>query len=162
MNQKISEKETNSHIYFWDYKYPLSNFYLKEFTYSGKVFISAQQAIYWETAKLFKDYNLANEIIKYSDKTEIKENIQFENFDHVIWMDKCDRLYEKILISKFTNSQLMKEILLSTKNKKLVFCSTDRYWGCGLRTNHPNLSKEDWWTGSNKLGKLLMKIRSKI
>lgn len=160
-NTKIAEIETSNSIYFWDYNYPLSNFYLKDFTHKNKTFISAQHAILWEMAVLFKDYKKANEILTYGDKSEIKD-VEFINFNPIIWVDENKQIYESVLTSKFTSSELMRELLLSTRQKNLVFCSPDKYWGCGLRTNHPHVQNPKKWTGSNNLGEILMKVRNNI
>ena len=69
-----------------------------------------------------------------------------------------DKKMEKALKIKFVKGSLMAEMLISTKKAKLIEGNTwhDNYWGNCLCLKCRNIK------GKNKLGKLLMKRRSKL
>lgn len=63
-----------------------------------------------------------------------------------------DGIMYKINLAKYTQSDKMKKLLLSTGDSEIIEGSPfDSYWGCGS-----NLQ------GQNNLGKILMRIRSKL
>ncbi|KAL6056937.1 Swarming motility protein ybiA [Balamuthia mandrillaris] len=70
------------------------------------------------------------------------------------WQEIKDGVMERALYAKFTQNEPLKQLLLSTGDKRLVedtFTTDDRYWGIGTEGN-----------GKNMLGVLLMKVRDRI
>jgi len=75
-----------------------------------------------------------------------KEKIK-RNWDKI----KDNIMYEAVY-AKFTQHEFLKELLISTKDAKLIEDSpTDAYWGNGANNK-----------GLNRLGTILMNVRSKI
>lgn len=68
------------------------------------------------------------------------------------WDNKRDQVMREALNAKFTQHEELKQILLSTGNRKIVeHTEKDSYWGDGGNG-----------TGKNRLGQLLMELRTKL
>lgn len=68
------------------------------------------------------------------------------------WDNMKDNIMYEALVAKFTLHEDLKEILLDTGEKLLIeHTENDDYWGDGGNGK-----------GKNKLGKLLMKVRSEL
>jgi N-glycosidase YbiA len=71
------------------------------------------------------------------------------------WEVVKDDVMRKVLRAKFTQDDRLKQLLLSTGNAELVEASDkDSYWG--------NAPDENGNEGQNKLGKLLMELRTEL
>ena len=103
-------RETKTHIYFWNSVF--SNFYLIEFEYKDHTFACTEQAFMWEKAIYFKDYDIAEEILRTTVPIEVKRlGRKVKNFDSEIWMDVCQDYMFAVNLEKW---KLMKDIILST------------------------------------------------
>lgn len=149
-------RETKTHIYFWNGVF--SNFYLIEFEYKGHTFACTEQAFMWEKAMYFKDYDVAEEVLRTTVPIEAKRlGRKVKNFDPEIWMDVCKDYMYAVNLEKW---KLMKDIILSTGDKILVEASPyDTIWGVGLEKNNDLILDEKNWNGTNFLGEVLMKVR---
>jgi len=68
------------------------------------------------------------------------------------WESVKDAVMEKAVLAKFTQHQELRDLLLETGDAKLVEHTTnDSYWGDGRDGS-----------GCNRLGEILMKIRSQL
>lgn len=63
------------------------------------------------------------------------------------------------LVSKFTQNKKAMNDLLATGPRILVEASPDRLWGCGLSMDDPKIDNPSQWTGKNRLGALLSRVR---
>jgi ribA/ribD-fused uncharacterized protein len=61
-----------------------------------------------------------------------------------------------LLVQKFSQDEMLREMLLSTGDWELIEGNTcgDKFWGAVLENGK--------WVGRNELGKLLMSVRSEI
>lgn len=127
-------------------RYFLSNFYPCKFEYNGIEYQcseAAYQAQKFSNKEIFSDMT-AKEAKRYS-ATTMADDIRA--FDKVTIM-------KEILYCKFTQNKNLKKKLLDTGDEKLVEYNSwhDTYWGVDANTNK----------GQNKLGKILMEIRSEL
>ena len=124
-------------------------------------FACTEQAFMWEKAMYFKDYCVAEEILRTTVPIEAKRlGRKVKNFDSEIWMDVCQDYMYAVNLEKW---KLMKDILLSTGNKILVEASPyDTIWGVGLGENNDLILDEKNWKGTNFLGEVLMKVRNTL
>ena len=68
------------------------------------------------------------------------------------WEQVKDRVMKTALLAKFSQSEIIRNILISTGDAQLVENTTkDTYWGCGSNGD-----------GKNMLGKLLMEVRQQF
>lgn len=147
----------------------LSNFYPCEIpinTKSGLLkFNCSEQLFMWCKAKQFKDENVAREILKlnYNPKRAKSLGRQVSPYDDNVWNNaREDVMYFTIKMKFMNGDKKFRDYLLSTGDAVLVEASPyDKIWGCGIGLNG-NYSNPSVWTGENKLGFLLMKLRDEL
>ena len=64
--------------------------------------------------------------------------------------------------AKFEQNQDLRTFLLNTGDKTLAEATTDKFWGVGIKLDHPNLMDSNHWTGRNVMGNLLMTVRANL
>jgi ribA/ribD-fused uncharacterized protein len=70
---------------------------------------------------------------------------------------------QKALYEKFHQNPELKDFLLATGDLQLAEASPhDRFWGTGVGLGKVEATKQQHWTGKNKLGELLMALRDEI
>jgi len=143
---------------------PFSNFHQANITVDYTVYCSTEQYYHAKKAELFKDDNSYTQIMASTDSVEImKLGKQVEDFKPAEWAMACDDVMYIGNMAKYTQIPELKAKLLSTGEKALVESSKhDKYWGSGIALNDKNALKKDLWVGENKMGMLLVKIRSEI
>lgn len=128
----------------------LSNFSMHGFKLEG---------VYWKTVEHFYQ---AQKFIETRFRAQIQEAEtpdQAKRLAHTLheyarsdWEDIRDEIMISAVSQKFIMHRDLRELLLATGDEELIEHSkSDFYWGCG-------------WdgTGENRLGKILMKIRSAL
>jgi len=128
-----------------------SNFYKSEITIDGKKFKTTEhyfQAMKYKNNKLHFD-----KICSTSSPSEAAALGRTRNVPiRKDWENVKDGIMLKALRAKFTQNEILKNLLLSTGDAILVeHTKNDSYWGDG---------GDD--TGLNMLGKLLMQVRSEL
>ena len=78
------------------------------------------------------------------------------------WDDARYDIMKNVLIEKISSSKEFRDALLSSGDEILVEALADPYWGCGLPYHIAITTNPDHYTGSNKLGLLLMELRSEM
>ena len=116
----------------------------------------------YKKAELFKDEESMKKIKKAKTLKDAKGYGRLiKNFNQKIWdKNKMDIMIE-VLTLKFSESQFLKNYLLSTKDYTLVEASPyDRIWGVGFDEFDALKNKNRW--GQNLLGICLMKVRDEM
>lgn len=161
---EIKEKYENKYHFFWKSK--LSNWEKSNFTvqyyFNPVTYNCGEQMMMHLKALHFKDYIIAEQIIKCDNPKEIKalgrrvQNFKSEEWDRV----KYD-LVKIGLYNRFTQNLVAKEELLKHKGKLFVEASPyDRIWGIGY-TKEEAIDNIDNW-GENLLGKILTELSNEI
>jgi len=157
------DKVTNTHVYFWGDQ-TFSNWGNAKFVYKGIPFKNSEQALMWEKAVIFKDFQASTKILENDNPSYVKKiGRQVKGYQDSKWAEvrydiMCDILYEK-----FKQNKDLKEILLSTKKKTIVEASPhDKIWGVGLHWNDIKILDENNWDGFNLLGQALEKVRGML
>ena len=79
------------------------------------------------------------------------------------WSPVCYKVMSLAVKEKVLQNPNVLSCLLETKNKVLVFSGADEtFWGNGLDITDCDSTDMLKWNGANKLGCLLMSIRSEI
>ncbi len=129
----------------------LSNFYISPFIYKNKRFLSSEHA--YNYYKTFDRKERKNIILSPSPRMakQLGRRCSLRND----WEEVKDKVMYSVVKAKFSNPEL-KELLLSTGEEKLEEGNYwhDNYWGCCKCNECINIK------GKNKLGKILMRIRS--
>lgn len=145
----------------------LSNWYLRDFVVKGKTFNCMESFMMFSKAMLFKDQQVADEILtitgKDCQKRQKAAGRKVSGFVEEIWLAKREDIVTAGLIHKFTQHPDLKAILLSTKGTILVEASPyDGIWGVKMGQNDPNIYFPERWRGQNLLGKCLTRARDFI
>jgi ribA/ribD-fused uncharacterized protein len=153
----------------------LSNFYNYIFIYNGIVFISSEQAIQYEKAKLFGDEEASEKILQAKTPFGAKRlGSKVKNFDDEKWFSYLtdSKILYNILLAKFRSPE-MKDWLINTqqaflaeitKTKNGIVTYSNKRWGIEIHVNHPNVGNVEAWqsSGYNLLGKTLMILRTDL
>lgn len=123
----------------------LSNFYESKFIYNGKMFRNSEAAFQAQKCPEREDEFLtlnAFEAKKLGRQVTLRED----------WEDVKDLIMAEVLEAKFNYNPSLKQMLIDTKDVKLVEGNTwnDIYWGVCKGV------------GENKLGKILMMLREEF
>lgn len=94
-----------------------------------------------EKARLFKDNETLNEIMKSSYPKQMKTlGRKVKNFDEELWVKSRYSIIVKGNYAKFTQNKDLKEFLIQTKDRVLVEASPyDRIWRIGMSKDDPNI-----------------------
>lgn len=161
----LSETANNEHFtIFTSGRCLLSNFALTPFRFNGSRFRTLQHAYEVEKAKFFGDAE-AVDLIKRDfsprEATLIAQTIS--NYDADAWDEQKVSKMLTLLRHKFRCSLSAKRVLLSTGSSVIVFAfKGDLFWGNGLSEDDVGNLQTDAWLGQNKLGYLLMQVRSEL
>jgi ribA/ribD-fused uncharacterized protein len=134
------------------------------FKVDADLYCCAEQYMMAEKARLFRDEEIRERILKSTDPKEMKALGQkVKNFKQDLWDKAKYPIVLKGNYSKFTQNDDMREFLLSTGNKILVEASPlDKIWGIGLGEDKEQSQNPNAWRGQNLLGFALMEVRDEL
>ena len=141
----------------------LSNWYLSDFVVSGIEFSSLEQYMMYQKAIVFKDEEIASQILKTNDVAGIKRlGRAVRNYDDHVWNGVRQIVVYEGLTAKFEQNEDLKGLLKETSDAILAECAVkDRIWGIGLSMTDPDRLDRSKWQGQNLLGYALMAVRDK-
>ena len=142
----------------------LSNWYESPFTIEGINFSSVEQYMMYKKAIVFKNYDIAKEILDTKDPARIKElGRSVTNYDDKFWNGIRQIIVYEGLCQKFSQNEDLKIQLKNTKDSILAECAVnDLVWGIGLSMTDHNRFDPSKWKGKNLLGYTLMMVRDNI
>lgn len=142
----------------------LSNWYLSDFTVDGIKFSSMEQYMMYQKAVMFKDKDIASQILKTNDVARIKDfGRQVSNYNDSVWNGMRQIVIYKGLLEKFRQNEKLKKALLDTGDDILAECAvSDKIWGIGLSMKDSNKNDIKRWKGQNLLGFALMLVRNEL
>ena len=159
-------------IFFWKHynnkkfltKSCLSQFFPCKFKSNDIEYNCAEQYMMSEKAKLFKDEEIYQLILKETSPDKIKRlGRQIKNFNNREWDKNKLNIILQGNILKFSQNEDLKKFLIETGDKILVEASPyDKIWGIGLDQKNPDARNPHKWNGLNLLGFTLMKVRDII
>ena len=157
----VSSKTTDTSVGFFGELSPFSNFHKSRFEVDGMEYQSAEQYLQSQKALLFQDKEMADQILLCNSSLRCKQlSKEISGYTNDTWAASAESITYKGLKAKFTQNPTLLKLLTETNNKKLVECSYDRVWGCGIPLHNENCLDETLWRGDNLLGTILMRIRS--
>lgn len=142
----------------------LSNWFLSDFEKDGVHFSSMEQYMMYQKAVLFKDSEIALQIMSTTDVGKIKAfGRSVRNYEETVWNGVRQIIIYEGLIEKFAQNNELRELLLATQQHILAECAVqDRIWGIGLSMKDENRFDMSKWNGQNLLGFSLMQVREQI
>lgn len=169
MANKSEMVYTPTHVYFLYSNHPFSNFYPCKFKmrlnreyHQGRIheFTCTEQAYMYTKAIHFNDVETANQILLENNPYEIKRlGREVKNYIDEEWCKVRMRKMFLVNLSKFSQNEDLKQIMLGTGKRKLVEASNrDLAWGSGVKLDDPDLLTKEW-TGYNRLGIVHEKVR---
>ena len=143
---------------------PLSNFHQAEFSIEGKTFHCREQYIQWNKAELFKDVNTMKKVEKAKTGHQCKEaGKSTSNFKKTVWDQKASELCKPGIRQKFIENSGPHEVLLhKTSGKRIIECTKETPWGCGVALKDDNCLIHTKWTSQGIMGTMLEEIRQEL
>ena len=156
----VSNKTSEDSVGFFGELSPFSNFHTSYFEIDGKHYHSVEQYLQPEKALLFKDYETSDKIMRSSQSIECKNlSRDIGNFSKETWAARAEEICLKGVSEKFKQNSALMKILQQTGDKKIVECSYDCLWGCGMPLSNDKCLDDGYWRGENLLGNILMQVR---
>ena len=141
-----------------------SNFYETVFKLDEVEYKSAEHAYEGIKAKTFGDEETFGKILKAKSAQSAKSfGNKVKDFKEETWKEKQDEVMKTVLRAKFTQNLELRKKLLDSEDKVLANAdSRDKYWGIGTSANTSMAKDPKKWKGENKLGAMLMELRTQI
>jgi ribA/ribD-fused uncharacterized protein len=113
-------------------------------------------------AKEFNDTEIYDKIVKSKTPKAAKAlGKKVKNFVTEVWESKRDLIMETGVRAKFVQHPELRKELLATEDKLIGEADPrNTYWGIGTSMDLEKAKSPSKWRGQNKLGKILMTLRS--
>ena len=162
--ENVTSRVSSSVFGYFGELNPLSNFFQSEFTIDGKTFHCSEQYIQWKKAELFKDSKAMRRIKRAKTGQKCKEEGRnINNYKSTTWEKNAMKLCKPGIKQKFIENAIPRNLLLKkTKGKRIVECTKDTVWGCGMALKDENCLNTTKWTNQGIMGKMLEEIRSEL
>jgi len=137
---------------------PFSNFYKAKFKYGNTEFRWVEQFMMFHKAILFKDFDIAKNILEANNPALIKKlGRQVKNYNDKIWISTRYNVVKEGAKLKFTQNPDLLKILKKYKGYQFIEAAkNDRVWGIGYSENDAMDNINNW--GQNLLGKILTEL----
>lgn len=154
----------NKKVFFYGSSEIFSNWHRCNFRIDNIKFNCSEQAMMYYKAKMFRDYEIADRILRSRNPKDQKQlGREVRNFDENHWNNNREEVMYRILLEKFSQNQDFKKELLKYKDYDFVEASPyDRIWGIGLREDNDLVLDESNWRGLNLLGKCLTRVCNEL
>lgn len=142
----------------------LSNWYPSAFKLRDVRFSSMEQYMMHQKAVRFGDMDAAASVLATDDAARIKAlGRAVKGYDDGMWSGVRQVVVYEGLLAKFSQSEELRDRLLSTGDAVLAECAVrDRIWGIGRAMDDPARLDPSMWRGRNLLGYALMMAREKL
>lgn len=152
------------YVFFWRKGSCFSQWHPSKYELNGYEYTTAEQGMMHGKALLFEDNETAAQILATNDPRKIKQLGRLvRGFKDIVWKKNREMIVYHNNMAKFTQNEIMKDVLMATRGALLVEASpSDRIWGIGLREADAKRTSPNKWKGLNLLGKILTKVREDI
>ena len=148
--------------FFWSG--PFSQWHPSRFTIDDAIYVTAEQYMMAEKARLFRDEDIRQHILATTDPREQKalgRKVRF--FDANRWNAVARDVVYRGNRAKFTTHRDLLTVLLATAGTTIVEASPlDTIWGIGLAADSPDARDRSTWQGTNWLGEVLTRLRDTL
>lgn len=164
--KKIATPVKNDVTCFWGRASPLSNHHPAPIQFQGIRYPTAEHFYFHQMALFAGQHIIARQILSDEDPVKAKATSKVLVSDKELmdkWRTEKDATMYLVVTQKFSQNELLRKFLLNTGSSKLAEASPyDHYWGTGLNLRHSDAFSPTAWTGSNKLGLILEKVRAEL
>lgn len=130
----------------------------------GMTFPTVDHYFEWSKAKQFGDADAEKKILKTtSSKSVLAYGKKIKNYDEAAWAEKSEGVMRTALKAKFMQHPELRTKLLSTGDRPIGEADPrDKEWSIGTGADTAKAKFPAKWPGKNKLGKLLMELRTEL
>jgi ribA/ribD-fused uncharacterized protein len=130
----------------------------------GVTFPTVEHYFQWSKAKQFGDAEAQAKILKTTSAKSVKAyGDKVKDFKEDEWNEKRDQVMRTALKAKFMQHPDLKAKLLSTGDRPIGEANArDKYWSIGTGADTSKAKVPSKWPGKNRLGQLLMELRSEL
>lgn len=164
--ENIATPHKNGITAFFTKNSPLSNHYPSTQKIEGLTYTSNEQYYMHQKALTFGDSTTAEEILKeHNPKFQKTMCRKFDKKDQTGWNNKREEIMQTGLKAKFEQNQHLADFLIKTGSTNILECNpSDPFWGIGMGLYNYKIWIRNSWTqtANNKLGKLLMELRTEL
>ena len=148
--------------FFWSG--PFSQWHKSPFQLDGQYYVTAEQFMMAEKARLFGDQLALEAILAARDPGEQKRLGRLvRGFDQRKWEEAARDIVYRGNRAKFTTHRDLLELLFATEGTTLAEASpVDTIWGIGLAADAVDASDRSKWLGKNWLGETLQRVRDDL
>jgi ribA/ribD-fused uncharacterized protein len=128
----------------------------------GEIYKSVEHYFQAMKAKEFGDDEMYIKILNAKTTKAAKAlGKKVKNFAKEVWDSKRDEVMERGVKAKFVQHPELRKQLLETGDKMIGEADArNLYWGIGTSISSEKSKKPSKWRGQNKLGKILMNLRT--
>ena len=128
----------------------------------NETFSTMEKFLFAKKAEVHGEREARKQIMELEDPVAIMKIGRAIKCDKEEWDNQAPDLIYEGLRQKFIQNESIKGKLIATGRKRLVEASpVDETWGSGAGLSDPRLLRQEW-TGQNKLGVLLMRVRESL
>ena len=148
--------------FFWSG--PFSQWHRSPFTLDGQIYVTAEQHMMAEKARLFGDEEILHRILATREPREQKAlGRRVRGFDIERWEMSARDIVYRGNRAKFTTHRDLLTLLFDTEGTTIVEASPlDTIWGIGLAAVNPAALDRASWQGRNWLGEVLTRLREDL
>lgn len=148
--------------FFWSG--PFSQWHHSPFTLAGQIYVTAEQYMMAEKARLFADAGALDRILATAEPREQKAlGRRVRGFEAGRWQAVARDIVFRGNRAKFTTHRDLLAFLFETEGTTLVEASPfDTIWGIGLAADDPLAGERSAWRGTNWLGETLTRLRETL
>jgi len=140
----------------------LSNFYPCNISIFGIQAKSAEHAYQYSKAVRRDDIDVANKIKDAPNASTAKYQTRYLK-PSATWKDEREEVMTQVLTEKAKQVPEFRDALIKTGEQTLVEAvRNEMYWASGLNKDDTLLTKKHFWMGKNRMGALLLSLRSKL
>ena len=134
------------------------------FETEGKSFATAEHYFVYKKALHFQDSESASLILKTSDPEKVKQlGKKIQGFQKDEWYKVATEYMYQAMFLKFSQNESLRGFLISTSGNRLIEASAvDKFWGIGQSLRSRDLFNDTKWTGKNRAGTTLERVRQAL
>jgi len=142
----------------------LSNEFEAPMQIEGATFPTVEHYYQWAKAKQFGDAEAQAKILKTASAKSVKAYAKkIANVDEEAWKERKESVMQTALKAKFMQHPDLLKKLRDTGDRPLGEADPrDKDWGIGTSSDTSKAKDPTRWPGENKLGKLLMELRTEL
>ncbi|KAL3869984.1 hypothetical protein ACJMK2_042602 [Sinanodonta woodiana] len=150
--------------FFWHKESPFSQWHDSPFVKDDWSFVTAEQYMMLSKAVLFRDYEIAEKIMREKNPQQQKKlGRQVKHFSEERWNLHCIHVVKSANREKFSQNCHLRDELFLTYPRTLVEASPyDQIWGIGWRIDNVEAWSKETWRGLNLLGYALTDVRNEM